>query len=65
MDFKTLAVESQKHTGKPVGDDYVLVNGKYQLRSELDGVDALQEAESKRLDGALDRLKQLRKDLSV
>ena len=49
MDFKTLAVESQKHAGKPVGDDYILVNGKYQLRSELERVEALHEAESKRL----------------
>ena len=65
MDFKTLAVESQKHIGKLVGDDYVLVNGKYQLRSELERVEALQEEESKRLNGALERLRQVRKDLSV
>ncbi len=65
MDFKTLALESRKYTDKTVSDDYVLVNGKYQLSSELERVEALQEAESKRLNSALERLKQLRKDFSV
>ncbi len=65
MDYLTLAIESRKHKDKSVSDDYVLVNGKYQLKSELERAEALKQEEEQRLSGALDRLKQLRKDLNV
>jgi hypothetical protein len=60
MDFKTLALESRKYAHKTVSDDYVLVNGKYQLRSDLERSKAFNREEEQRLSVALDRLKQLR-----
>ena len=64
MDFKTLALESQKHTDKTVSDDYVLVNGKYQLRSELERSERFKLEEEQRLNVALNRLKKLRIELN-
>ena len=60
MDFKTLAIESRRHVDKIVSDDYVLVNGKYQLRRDLERSESFKREEDLRLSGALDRLKQLR-----
>ena len=60
MDFKTLAFESRRHAHKTVSDDYVLVNGKYQLRSDLERSESFKREEDLRLSVALDRLKQLR-----
>ena len=65
MNFKDLVLESRKHQDKTVSDDYVLVNGKYQLKNELERAEILKQEEEQRLSGALDRLRQLRKDLNV
>jgi hypothetical protein len=53
MDFKTLAIESRRHVDKIVSDDYVLVNGKYQLRSDLERSESFKREEDLRLSVAL------------
>ncbi len=65
MDFKTLALESRRHAHKTVSDDYVLVNSKYQLRSDLERSEAFNRKEEQRLNVALERLKQIKQIFTV
>lgn len=65
MDFKTVAFESQKHVDKIVGDDYVLINGKYQLKSEVERFNVLKDEEERYLSESLKHLNLLRKKLKI